>query len=49
MNPKMIRNPFSMGLLGIKERATAIGADICFESEPGQGTSVIIELHNRKP
>jgi signal transduction histidine kinase/ligand-binding sensor domain-containing protein len=32
------------GLLGMKERATEIGADLKISSHPGEGTSVTIEL-----
>ena len=32
------------GLLGLKDRAEAIGGTICVESPPGQGTTLVAEL-----
>jgi signal transduction histidine kinase len=34
----------SLGLLGMRERAAQIGAEIRFIGEPGQGTTVTLEL-----
>ncbi len=36
------------GLIGMKERATQIGADFVLTSEPGRGTKVIVSLPLRK-
>ncbi|MEN3313482.1 MAG: hypothetical protein V7645_2811, partial [Actinomycetota bacterium] len=32
------------GLLGLKDRAEAIGGTLSFESAPGAGTSLYVEL-----
>ena len=37
-------NPERYGLVGIRERADAIGARVRFESTLGSGTTVLIEL-----
>ena len=38
--PGMIENPGSLGLVGMRERATALGADFRVEGHPGRGTTV---------
>jgi signal transduction histidine kinase len=38
--PGMIENPGSLGLVGMRERATALGADFKVEGGPGSGTIV---------
>jgi len=38
------RKPNGMGLRTIRERAESIGGQACIQSEPGQGTKVIITL-----
>jgi len=38
--PGMIENPSSLGLVGMRERATALGADFKVEGGPGGGTTV---------
>ena len=37
-------NPERYGLVGIRERADAIGAKVRFDSAPGSGTTLLIEL-----
>ena len=37
-------NPERYGLVGIRERADAIGARVRFESAPGSGTTLLIEV-----
>lgn len=37
-----------VGLSIMKERANRIGADLTIESEPGEGTRVVLELHDTK-
>lgn len=39
-----ISSPESLGLLGMRERVAMFGGDIIFESNPGQGTTVIASL-----
>jgi signal transduction histidine kinase len=39
-----LNNPFSTGLLGMRERANLIGAELKISSEKGSGTHVQIEL-----
>ena len=41
-----LENPFSMGLLGMKERANSIGADLQFNSEKDEGTKVTLIINN---
>ncbi len=43
MDPSQ-RNPERYGLVGIRERADAIGARVRFDSAPGSGTTLLIEL-----
>jgi signal transduction histidine kinase len=38
--PGMIENPGSLGLVGMRERAAALGADFKVEGGPGSGTTV---------
>jgi len=35
-----LENPFSLGLLGMRERARLIGADLKISSDPGRGTRI---------
>ena len=35
-----------VGLTIMKERANRIGADLSIESDPGEGTRVVLELHD---
>jgi signal transduction histidine kinase len=40
-----------LGLLGMRERVEMVGGTFCVESEPGQGTTVRVEIpfaHVRK-
>ncbi|MCC6327537.1 MAG: PAS domain S-box protein [Acidobacteria bacterium] len=37
-----------LGLIGMRERATLIGAELEIETTPGSGTSVFVRLPNRK-
>jgi signal transduction histidine kinase len=38
-----------LGLVGMKERATALGASLEISSQPGQGTTVQLELATAEP
>jgi two-component system sensor histidine kinase UhpB len=38
--PGMIENPGTLGLVGMRERATALGADFKVEGGPGSGTTI---------
>lgn len=40
---EQLNNPFSMGLLGMRERANIIGADFAIKSEKGKGTTVLLK------
>jgi signal transduction histidine kinase len=40
MANEKLENPFSMGLLGMRERANLIGAQLLISSQPGKGTTV---------
>jgi signal transduction histidine kinase len=38
-----------LGLVGMKERATALGASLEISSQPGKGTTVQLELATGEP
>lgn len=40
IDPKKLENPFSLGLLGMRERANIIGGELKITSEPGKGTEI---------
>jgi PAS domain S-box-containing protein len=40
MPDEKIKNPFSMGMLGMRERASNIGSELYVSSEKGRGTSI---------
>lgn len=42
--PDKIKNPKSLGLLGIRERLLAWNGTVSFESLPGQGTTVTVRI-----
>lgn len=46
---KQLENPFSMGLIGMKERANIIKGELQITSEPGKGTTVCLKakLHDK--
>jgi PAS domain S-box-containing protein len=43
-DPKTVRERFGFGLYGMRERALALGGRVRFESAPGAGTKVRIEI-----
>ena len=43
-DPDAARNPGSYGLVGLRERATLIGADVRVDSHPGEGTRVELRV-----
>jgi signal transduction histidine kinase len=43
------RETKSLGLRGIRERAVLFGGELTIESQPGQGTSLFIEMHSTQP
>ncbi len=43
-DPKVQVNPAAVGLSGIRERAGAIGGRVFFESSPGRGTKITIQM-----
>lgn len=42
-NPEIATRPTALGLLSMRERAAAIGATLTVKSQPGDGTTVMIE------
>lgn len=44
MDPALIEDPASLGLIGMMERATDLGGGLGFNSAPGQGTEVILTI-----
>jgi signal transduction histidine kinase len=44
ISPEALANPRSLGLLGMKERASLLGGDVKFESPPGGGTLVTLRV-----
>ena len=49
MHPDRIQNPFSMGMLGMRERAALVGGQLFVHSAPGDGTTLdlLIEMNPR--
>ena len=47
-DPAMARQQGGLGLQGMEERATQLGARLLLQSQPGRGTQVRVEL-NRGP
>lgn len=43
-DPAAPREARSFGILGIRERALSLGGTVRFESEPGHGMTVVIDL-----
>jgi PAS domain S-box-containing protein len=48
IDDRRIKSKKGLGLVGMKERATLIGADLEIESSAGQGTTIFLRLPNRK-
>jgi PAS domain S-box-containing protein len=44
LSPDELRNPKSLGLLGMKERAAMLKGDVQVEGAPGRGTTVRLEI-----
>jgi two-component system, NarL family, sensor histidine kinase UhpB len=42
--PDRIADPHSLGIIGIRERACALGGDVIYRSKPGEGTNVRVIL-----
>ena len=40
------RKPDSFGLIGMRERAYALGGELCIDSEPGNGTMIQVKIPN---
>ena len=49
MSESQITNAQSLGLLGMKERALALGGEVTFASAPGRGTTVTLRLPLQAP
>jgi len=45
MESKSLENPFSMGLLGMKERANIVGADLIVTSKKDFGTTIQLKVN----
>lgn len=48
-DPRMVRRGDQLGLLGLLERAEALGGTLTVESEPGAGTTVVVEVASADP
>ena len=48
-DPEQAKRPTSLGLLSMRERASAIGATLHIESNPGLGTAVILDRRLASP
>jgi len=44
LSPDELRNPKSLGLLGMKERAAILSGNVQIEGAPGRGTTVRLEI-----
>jgi len=44
IKPEQIKDPRSLGLIGMKERAMIFGGEVTIEGMPGSGTEVIVEM-----
>jgi len=44
LSPEALRNPKSLGLLGMKERAAMLHGNVRIEAAPGHGTTVRLEI-----
>lgn len=48
-DPAEVRNGEHLGLLGLRERAEALGGRMTIESAPGAGTTVVVEVSSADP
>ncbi len=48
LTTRLKRSDRGLGLVGMRERATLIGAELEVESAPGQGTTIFLRLPNKK-
>lgn len=44
IDPKAVEDPHSLGLLGMRERATLLGGEVRIEGEQGHGTTVTVRI-----
>jgi len=44
ISPEALANPRSLGLLGMKERASLLGGEVAFDSTPGRGTVMMLRV-----
>jgi len=47
--PEAASGPNHLGLVGIQERAVALGGSLTIESSPGMGTAIFVEIPNAYP
>jgi signal transduction histidine kinase len=43
-DPEKVRGSEHLGLLGLRERAEALGGTLTLESAPGAGATVVVEV-----
>ena len=44
IDPVLVVNPESLGLVGMLERAADVGGKVAFDSSSGQGTKVVLTI-----
>ena len=47
--PHQVQRGEHLGLLGLRERAEALGGTLTLESAPGAGTTVVVEVPSADP
>ena len=48
-DPSQVQRGDHFGLLGMRERAEALGGSLTLESAPGAGTTVVVEVASADP
>ena len=48
-DPQQVQRGNHFGLLGMKERAEALGGSLTLESAPGAGTTIVVEVASADP
>lgn len=48
-SPDAVQRGDHCGLLGLEERAEALGGSLAVESAPGQGTTIVVEVARADP
>ena len=47
--PAQVASGEHFGLLGMRERADALGGTLTLESSPGKGTTIVVEVPSADP